>query len=147
VVLGAPLYFTLQKVKTICKKVEIRLPANQCFDRYIPCKNGIMGTYVRPEDAEAYGEYVDHLYFITDELKKERALVKVYKEQKIWPGNLNLLLTNLNYNIDNRGFNNDFAVRRMNCGQICQENKRCQFCQNRFQLITAIDRNSDWLSE
>lgn len=120
---------------------------NQCFNKYIPCKDGIEGTYVRPEDVDAYSQYVDHMYFITDDLNKERTFIKIYKEKKTWPGNLNLLLENLRYDIDNRAFASDFAERRMNCGHICQENNRCQFCRTRFGLITAVDRNKDWLRE
>lgn len=146
VVLGAPLYFALPKVrKLIGEDIEIRLYANICYDGYIPCDDGVTGTYIRPEDVETYEAYIQHICFITDGLQKERTLVKIYKEH-YWPGNLNLLLTNLGYDIDNRAFSSIFAERRTHCGHICQEG-RCSFCHTHFDLITAIDRNQDWLRE
>ena len=62
-------------------------------------------------------EFYDSHYFI----------INIYTKDKNWPGNLNLLLTNLNVDVDNRGFevlpledevdeeqeNKTFATRRM----------------------------------
>lgn len=152
VLLDAPLYFDLKNVKTICKRknnAEIRLIANECFSSYIKRnpKTGIYGTYIRPEDIEAYEKYVSHIEFITDSLEKELTLIKIYKEQKLWPGNLNLLLNNLGTNVDNRGFDKEFARRRMNCAQRCQNNGRCHFCHLIFSHINIIDRNRKYLDE
>lgn len=136
----------MNKVAAICgPEVEIRCQANQCYNKYLPCENGICGTYIRPEDMDLYEPFIQHIFFITDELQKERTLIKIYKEKK-WPGNLNLLLNNLNYDIDNRAFDDRFVLHRLNCHHKCQEN-RCNFCRNYFDLITSIDRNQDWLRE
>ena len=115
VLLAAPLYFDLPQVKKACGEVEIRLVVNKCVNGYMKRKNGICGTYVRPEDVELYSEYVDHMEFDTDgNLQKEMALLRVYKEGH-WPGNLNILLTYLGENVDNRGFDEDFAKNRLDC--------------------------------
>ena len=126
VLLDAPLFFELPKVKNLCNEVEIRLVVNKCYNNYIPHKNGVYGTFVRPEDIEEYSKFVDHFEFDSnDSLKKERALYKIYTKDKQWPGNLNILLTNFGVDVDNRGFevipyeNDDkkfFAHRRMSCG-------------------------------
>ena len=153
VLLDAPLYFDLPKVKRLCgKKVELRIQVNQCFNNYMDRRNGICGTYVRPEDVEQYAEYIEHMEFITDDLIKEKTLYQIYTEQKHWPGNLNLLLTNLKISVDNRGFEvlptdfdgvKNFANRRIRCGHKCQSNPySCHYCEQTFNLIRSIDRNS-----
>ena len=156
VLLDAPLYFDLYKVKTICgDDVEIRLCANACMNTHLPHEDGICGPYIRPEDIDAYADYVDHIEFETVVLSQELTLVNIYQNKKEWPGNLNILLNRLHANIDNRGldnlFNDDgddkfFAHRRMNCGQVCQENpNRCHFCTNAFSLVNTIRNNQETL--
>lgn len=152
VLLDAPLYFQLPRVKRACGDIEIRLVVNRCFNNYMPRKEGVCGTYVRPEDVEIYSEYVDHMEFDTDHLQKEATLWNVYNEGR-WPGNLNLLLDYLVENVDNRGLNilpsfeeKVFAKRRINCGQRCQEDSgNCHFCYSVFKLVNAIDKNKDWI--
>lgn len=148
ILLDAPLYFNLPKVAKLCEgMVEIRLVANKCFNNYMPRENGICGTYIRPEDVEFYEQYVSHLEFDTDTLTKELRLIDIYKKG-VWPGNLNLLLTNLKVNVDNRGFNEEgFAARRSECGQRCQETGTCHFCPTLFNFINTIDKNKDYLTE
>lgn len=146
--IDAPLYFSLPKVKALCEgAVELRIVANKCFNNYMPRENGICGTYLRPEDVDVYSEYIDHIEFVTDSLKKELTLIDIYKNKKRWPGNLNLLLTNLKVNIDNRGFDENFAKRRIECGQVCQMDGRCHYCPTQFTMINTIDKNKEYLTE
>ena len=146
VLLDAPLYFDLPTVKEICGDVEIRLIANKCFNNYMERKDGILGTYIRPEDVDAYSEYVDHIEFAATDLRQERTLLHIYRDE-YWPGNLNLLLTNLNYNVDNRGFPADFAERRIKCAHRCQRTGLCHYCITQFKYINTIQENIDWIKE
>lgn len=142
--LGAPLYFDLAEVKRY--NLPIRLVANLCFDGYIPRPNGVCGTYVRPEDVPAYEPFVNTLEFETDDIKKEAVLLKVYQEDKHWPGNLNLLLTNLGEHVDNRGIPEQFGAARTQCRQNCQRNGSCKLCFNAIQLSqTANKAKADWI--
>ena len=156
ILVDAPLFFDLPKVKSICGSVKLRVVVNKCYNNYMPRLNGICGTYVRPEDVDYYSTYVDHMEFDTDnDLKKERILWKIYSEDKNWPGNLNLLLSGLGANIDNRGLNalptiadekpTTFAEMRIGCGQRCQSTQNCHFCESIFRLVNTIDKNKDWL--
>ena len=150
VLLDGPLYFDLPKVKNICgEKVELRAVVNKCFNNNLPQKNGICGTYIRPEDIEEYSRFISHFEFDSEySIKKEHALYNIYVKDKTWPGNLNLLLTNLKTDVDNRGFdvlpledtddNKIFAHRRMSCRQECQGVSNCKFCPNIFELINKI---------
>ena len=126
ILLDAPLYFNLPKVKKLCgENVEIRLCANKCLNNHLPHEHGICGTYIRPEDIDEYAKYVDHIEFNTETLSQELTLINIYQNKKEWPGNLNLLLNNLHANVDNRGldflFNardddKYFAHKRISCG-------------------------------
>lgn len=154
VLIDGSLYFNLLRVKSICgENVELRIVVNKCFNNNLPLKNGICGTYVRPEDIEVYSKFVSHFEFDADNsLKKEYNLYNIYAKNKAWPGNLNFLLTNLNIDVDNRGFdllpfeeNNEdnkiFAKRRLSCRQICQEKSSCNFCPQVFNLINTLQSN------
>ena len=155
VLLDAPLYFDLPNVKRLCGDTEIRLVANKCINNYMKRKDGICGTYIRPEDIEVYEPFVSHIEFDSDNsLQKENTLYHVYAENKQWPGNLDILLTHLNREVDNRGFEvvpsneNDekaFAHRRLTCKQQCQSGGRCNYCYQIFDFINAIDKHSDEL--
>lgn len=147
VLIDVPLCFDLESVKYNCetKNVKIRMVLNNCYNSYMPRENGIYGSYVRPEDVDFYSNWIDTGEFYAEGLQQERTLLKIY-QSKEWKGNLNLLLHNLNYDIDNRGFTPEFAARRVSCRQRCMNNPlSCHFCHTTYNLITTIDRNKDWV--
>ena len=117
--------------------------ANLAYDSYIPRADGIKGFYIRPEDVEAYEKYISTIEFAIDDLSKEGTLLHVYKDNKEWPGNLNLLLTNLNFNIDNRSIPDNFAEVRMNCQQRCMRNKNCHFCDSAFLFGDQVRKEAN----
>lgn len=156
VLLDAPICFELGKVKRICgNAVELRMVVNKCMNGYMQRRDGICGPYVRPEDIDIYSDFIEHFEFdANNSLQKEYTLYKIYARDKQWPGNLNLLLTYLNVDIDNRGFevvpvddedNKFFAHRRVNCGQVCQAGGNCNLCLSTFKLIHSISSKNEEL--
>ncbi len=135
--LGAPLCFDLEHIHNMTG-VYIRLCPNIAYDAYIPRRNGICGQYVRPEDVKYYEPYVNTLEFIADDLEKERTLLHIYNDNKEWPGNLNLLITNLQTNVDNRALPDEFGAMRVRCGQRCMKNSACHYCTNAFKFATQL---------
>lgn len=135
--LNAPLSFSLAKVKRKTD-IPIRMCPNLAYDAYIPRNTGVYGTWVRPEDINTYGEWVDTFEFITDDLGKESTLLHIYKDNGSWPGNLNLLLTNFNVNVDNRAIPEEIGQYRANCGQRCMESSTCHFCETAMKFSNAI---------
>ena len=138
VLLGAPLYFDLTLLDL--QKVKVRLIANLCYDDYIPREDGICGTYVRPEDVDQYEPYVSTLEFRTDVLTKESTLLDIYKKKE-WPGNLNLLLTNLGCDVDNRGIPDEFADARIQCKQSCMRTGGCHFCETAIKFTKTLSKH------
>lgn len=140
--LGIPLVFQLPEIKKF--NLPIRVVANVCYDGFIPRPDGICGFYIRPEDVKAYEEYIDTIQFDVSELTQEATLLSIYKKES-WPGNLNLLLTNLKYNVDNRGIPEEFAQTRIKCRQRCQSGGSCHFCETALKFSRQIDkRKNDW---
>lgn len=135
--LGAPLCFMLDKCvnKT---DIPIRLCPNLAYDAYIPRDNGIFGSWVRPEDVKDYEKYVYCFDFVGVDLKEEMALLNIYKNQKNWPGNLNLLIKNFNVNVDNRALPDKIGYLRTNCQQRCMGNGTCRFCETAIRFANQI---------
>lgn len=140
VLIGGSLCFDLATVAR--KELPIRMVANICFDNYIPRAEGICGTYIRPEDVDEYDKYITTIEFVTDKLEKEATLLEVY-QKKEWKGNLNLILTNLKFDVDNRGLPKEFASTRVQCRQNCQRGGTCHFCYTSMNFSRALDKAKD----
>ena len=143
--LGAPLCFDLKNVKNY--NIPIRLCPNLAYDAYIPRENGICGQWIRPEGIPAYEEFVDTFEFITTDLKHEATLFHIYKDNKVWPGNLNLLFTNFNFNVDNRGLPEEIDKIRTNCSHRCMSTGTCHFCETAMRFSDTLRKNKSHLQE
>lgn len=131
--LDAPLFFKLDRVKEF--GIPIRAVPNIAYLAYIPHKDGICGTWIRPEDLEDYEDYIDVIEFEDCDNHKEQALYRIYMEQKAWPGELNDIISNLNYKGTNRMIPpHTFGAKRISCGQRCQETGICHLCYRILDL-------------
>ena len=139
--LGPPLSFDLETVKKVVGDIKLRMVCNCARPDYLPGEANtpqFFGQWVRPEDVHLYDPYVDIFEFETPELKKEETLLHIYKENQIWPGNLNLLIDNLNYNVDNRGIPDEFGQGRINCRQKCMAGGACRLCQRTCEFSNIL---------
>lgn len=135
--IGAPLSFDLERIHNMTG-VYIRMCPNVAYDSYIPRADGICGQWVRPEDIKHYEPYVNTFEFITDDLEKERTLLHIYKNNGKWPDNLNILITNLRANVDNRALPDEIGAIRVRCGQRCMQNGICHYCASAFRFAEAL---------
>ena len=126
---SGPLFFDLDHVDG-----KIRVTANITFEDGLVRKDGVIGTYIRPEDVELYDEYIDVIEFGDCDLKKEQALYRIYAEQKEWPGDLGMIITGLNHTGVNRMIHPDFAKRRISCRQRCKSGGVCLSCYRFLNL-------------
>lgn len=134
---SAPISFSLNRIKRYTD-IPLRICPNLAYDAYIHRENGLHGSWVRPEDIETYDKHIDVCDFITTDLSKEATLLHIYKENKTWPGNLNLLLTNFDINVDNRAIPITLGALRMNCGQLCMEMDNCNACDRAIEFATEV---------
>lgn len=128
--LGAPLFFDMDNIKRTFPMAKIRLIPNIAYDDIYPRENGIAGTWVHPEDIKMYEPYVDILEFQDADVRKERALIRIYWEDREWPGDLQMLITNFNAPGVNRMIPSEVTEKRLNCRQVCKSHKSCHICYN-----------------
>ena len=124
--IDAPLFFQMDKVRAV--GLPVRVTANISVREAFPYVDGVPGPWIRPEDVEAYEPYVDTIEFSRVNLDQERALFRIYAEQKKWPGELGLIVQDINYLGTNRMIPPDLVEKRLNCGQKCMENGNCHLC-------------------
>ena len=147
--IGAPLSFDLDKVAALAyadgsaNPVPLRMICNNARPAYIPETDkikdlGICGQWIRPEDAATYASRVQCFEFDAIDLSEEEVLLRIYQENKEWPGNLNIIIKNLNYNVDNRAIPDEFAEARMSCGQKCWSTSHCHLCPSALKFATAL---------
>lgn len=136
VILGAPLFFEMDKIKE--KNIPVIIIPNIAYGDGIPRPNGINGTWIRPEDLQLYEQYAEIVMFDNaDDIKKEQGLYRIYWEEKTWPGELDMLITNFNLKDPlNRLLSSDFTKKRLNCGQKCEREQRCKIC---YRLMDLAD--------
>ena len=112
--IDAPLTHMANKIEKY--DITVRMSPNIAYYAYIPRENGIIGSWVRPEDTELYEDFVDIFEFENCDKRKEEALYRIYAEQKTWPGDLNNLITNLNFSTNNKLILPEFGIARTICG-------------------------------
>jgi hypothetical protein len=135
--IGAPLSFDLERIHNMTG-VYVRMCPNVAYDSYIPRTDGICGQWVRPEDTKHYEPYVNTFEFITDGLEKERTLLHIYKDNEEWPGNLDILITNLKVDVDNRAIPDEFGPIRLRCGQRCMQYGSCHYCYSAIKFAEKL---------
>ena len=152
VVLGAPLFFRLPEVKKMCS-VSIRAIPNVAYMGDLTYDNGLHGTYIRPEDVEIYEPYISIFEFEDCDNQKEQGLYRIYHDIKEWPGDLSDIITNFKYQGLNRIVYHEFAEKRLNCRQRCEENENsCHWCQTLmdladYEIMKALKEQQDRLND
>lgn len=133
----APLTHTMQQ--TGFYSCEIRAVPNVAYDAYISREDGVIGGWIRPEDVQYYERGIDVFEFEGNlNLEQERTMWGVYKKGK-WPGNLNILITNLNKNVTSAGLPSEFGQIRATCQQRCTQNGNCHYCDSAIKLANALE--------
>lgn len=132
--LGAPLFFDLPNVVRITGKTPIRAVANVAWYDSDPCDDPKVGTWIRPEDVKLYENYISVIEFEDCDNKKEQALYRIYAEQKNWPGEIGMIISNYNLPGLNRMIPPSFAEKRIRCGHKCQSKGTCHSCEYIIKL-------------
>lgn len=134
VILGAPLFFQLDKVKKRFPDIVIRATANIALpEGSLSYNDGICGIWIRPEDIPLYEQYISTIDFIAD-LSAEQALFRVYALQHKWPSELNFLIKDLKHPAINRMIPPTLGEARISCGQNCAINSTCHLCKRTLDL-------------
>ena len=105
----------------------------------LPREDGVCGTWIRPEDIHLYEDYVAAMEFEDCKPTKEQALFRIYTQQKEWPGDLGLLITNFNHLGLNRLILPEVGEKRLDCRHICQLGGHCRICYRAMDLANKED--------
>lgn len=153
--IGPPLSFDIARVATQAYApssaiaIPLRMVCNNARPAYLPelgtLTENMCGQFVRPEDVPLY-EQVRCFEFDNSDLKQEEVMLHVYKENQTWPGNLNLLIKNLNFNVDNRAIPDEFGKSRVACGQRCYSTSSCHLCHTALMFAEQVRKERDRLA-
>lgn len=137
IVIDCPLFNNLAYVNEIAPAGGIRFSPNVSYYATIPSRNGLIGKWVRPEDVKTLESYNITLFFENCEgnNRKEEALFRVYQEGE-WKGDINNIITNMNYGADNQLIDPTLIEKRINCGQRCQSGGSCHLCYRHFKIAS-----------
>ena len=76
----------------------------------------------------------------------EKTLLHIYKENEMWPGNLNLLIKGFGINVDNRALPDDIGEIRTKCGQRCMSRGTCNYCNTAILFAEALRKKHEELN-
>ena len=134
IILEGPLFFDLDKVNEF--GIPVRAVPNRVSTEDLPIISS-HGTWIRPEDTEIYGKYIEVLEFDFENIKQEQALFRIYHSEQRWDGPLSLLWKK-NKNEEkarNSMIPKDLIYRRLNCKHHCATNGfNCRSCDRAFKL-------------
>ena len=128
VIPGPNLFFNIGRLRAV--GVKVRVIPNVAYNDGLPHDNGVVGTWIRPEDLHGiYADYIDAVEFgDIGEASREAALFQIYAIDKEWLPELQGLITNLNYPGINRLILPQDLESRLTCGQRCEAGGVCRKC-------------------
>lgn len=132
--LDAPLFFDLENLKQLYPDLKLRAVPNIAYNDGLPRLEGVCGTWIRPEDVEGYEPYIYVFEFENCDIKKEQAMYRIYANDRAWPTDLGVLITNLNYIGTNRMISSKLSRKRITCQQRCKSNGHCHLCYRLLDL-------------
>lgn len=141
--ISGELGFDLKRVAAVAgeKNVQLRSFVNLCQTHF---GDTFRGFFIRPEDIDIYGEYIDVFEFY-ESSSKQNVLYDVYFHDKHWDGNLREIVKNLDVDINNYYLlGSEFANRRINCKRNCFKGEKCNLCNNLKELADTLEDSKDY---
>ena len=115
--ISAPIFFEQDKLEKF--SIPLRYRANVAYSGYLTTSRvNANAAFIRPDDVEFYDNDTTTIEFGASSSEQEEVLYRLYKYDKTWPGDLNMVITTLNVVPApmNRMIGPDFAKHRLNCG-------------------------------
>ena len=127
---GPPLFFNLSYLKETLG-LSLRIFPNINNLTGFPKVKEATGTWVRPEDLDYYSKFIDSCEFPNVDYEAERALFRIYKQEKKFYGPISLIIHGLEeYNADNDLISSEYSIIRTYCQQKCESHeRRCTICE------------------
>ena len=135
--------FDLEAVAAYCHShnVKIRIFPNVA-QASIKGADPLKKFFVRPDDIEFYGQYVDVCEFWC-EYDQQDIYFKIYKGGK-WLGPLKDIIKDFDHDIDNKHIVPIFGPTRVKCGKRCLKGRPCAICEKIYDVSLAL-KNSNFI--
>ena len=132
------LCFDLERVAAVAAQYDVKLRtyanvAQSTWKDTIDIKK----FWIRPEDVEIYEKYIDTLEFFGTP-QQVGVLLKVYKEDKKWFGQLKEIIFGLKTDLDSRYIIPHFAEHRTSCKKECLKGGKCKICERVVDLSHSL---------
>lgn len=133
--------FDLNRVHMITSpnQVQIRVFPNiaQSSWYYI---DDLKKFFIRPEDTDFYGQYVDVFEFFGDKEYTD-LYYDIYSNKKEWFGDLKEIIIDFNKTLDSRCIVDFFADKRIKCQKKCLKGFDCRICDRIEDLAKTFHNN------
>lgn len=135
--IDGPLGFQMNAIAKIKGDIKIRVSPTISPNAAISANRKVSSFFIRPEDLELYSYAIDIIDFKENGQDKEDTLFSIYN-RGTFNYDINMLINNLPER-NNLLFNNDFAKKRLNCGQKCNiPGHQCHYCDTYFSVALRM---------
>lgn len=144
VFISGELGFDLKRVSEVVheKGIQIRAYPNVCQSAWGINEDGFKSFYIRPEDIDTYGQYIDIIEF-QDFEGRQNILYETYFHSKEWNGNIQELIHGLKKRVNGYYIlGSEFGNRRAKCQRKCLKGERgCHLCDSLVELAETIEKS------
>lgn len=127
--------------------VQIRAVCNAAQASFLHKEqDNFKAFFIRPEDVEFYGQYIDVLEF-NNFSKSINTTYEIYK-RGTWDADLEILIDRLNISVDNRNLVQPAMQERATCQRKCLTGERsCHICDEAIAYADLLDEKNVYLTE
>ena len=145
VFVSGELGFDLERVKWYAdlNNIKIRCYVNVSQSMW-KAGDGFKDFYIRPEDIDFYGNYIDTIEFYNS-VDNQNVLYEIYFKDKEWNGNLREIIKGLKLDINNYYIlGPEFGRRRSQCNKDCIKGERCELCDRLADLAKSLEDSENF---
>lgn len=139
VCIAEQLGFELPSVKKVCATYGATVRAfPNVAQASVNSSDSLKKFFIRPEDTDYYGQYIDILEFWGPE-DRQATYRKIY-EQREWFGDLKEIIFGLDISFDSRRILPKWAETRAECGKKCLKGHHCSICEKYLNVSKALEK-------
>lgn len=136
VVVAPPMFFCLDKIKN--KDIKVRVAPNYTHNGEVFSSSPAHTSWILPGELHYYEDYIDTIFFVNcRSAGAEETFFDIYTRNETWIAPLNALFAGFPEDTFEGGFIEPMAPRRIACGQTCEIDGRCHFCDAALKVANG----------
>lgn len=136
IVVAPPMFFQLDKIKN--KNIKVRVAPNYTHDGEVFSASLAHTSWILPAELHYYEDYIDTIFFVNcRSVSAEETFFDIYTRNDKWLAPLNTLFQGFPEDTFEAGFVEPMAPRRISCGQVCEIDGRCHFCDTALKVANS----------